>query len=71
MVSMNADFDAIVIGSGIASSHRTQIASGQQSGTSTGDAWRIAELEREVQELKHTNQILKKNVLCYWQQEKF
>ena len=38
---------------------RTEIDSGQRPGTSTGDAQRIAELEREVRELRRANEILK------------
>jgi transposase len=38
---------------------QAEIDSGQRSGTSTSDGQRIAELEREVRELRRANDILK------------
>src|SRR5205814_9549613 len=38
---------------------QVEIAGGQRPGTSTGDAQRIAELERENRELRRANEILK------------
>jgi transposase len=38
---------------------QAQVDCGQRSGTTTGDARRIAELEREVRELRRANEILK------------
>jgi transposase len=38
---------------------RAEVDSGQRPGTSTADAQRIAELEREVRELRRANDILK------------
>ena len=38
---------------------QAEIDSGQRPGTSTTDAQRIAELEREVRELRRANEILK------------
>jgi transposase len=38
---------------------RAEVDSGQRPGTSTADAQRIAELEREVRELRRANEILK------------
>jgi transposase len=38
---------------------QAQIDSGQRPGTSSEDARRIAELEREVRELRRANEILK------------
>ena len=38
---------------------QAEIDSGQRPGTSTADAQRIAELEREVRELRRANDILK------------
>jgi transposase len=39
--------------------NRAEIDSGRRAGTSTADARRIAELEREVRELRRANDILK------------
>ena len=39
--------------------NRTEIDSGRRPGTSTADAQRIAQLEREVRELRRANDILK------------
>ena len=38
---------------------QAEIDSGQRAGTSTADAQRLAELEREVRELRRANEILK------------
>jgi len=38
---------------------QAEIDGGRRPGTSTGDAQRIAELEREVRELRRSNDILK------------
>lgn len=38
---------------------RAEVDSGQRPGTSTVDAQRLAELEREVRELRRANEILK------------
>lgn len=38
---------------------QAEVDSGQRPGTSSGDAQRIAELEREVRELRRANEILK------------
>jgi transposase len=38
---------------------QVEIDSGQRAGTTTSDAQRIAELEREVRELRRANEILK------------
>jgi transposase len=38
---------------------QAEIDDGQRPGTSTGDAQKIAELEREVRELRRANEILK------------
>lgn len=38
---------------------QTEVNSGQRAGTSTSDAQRIKELEREVKELRRANDILK------------
>jgi transposase len=38
---------------------QAEVDSGARAGTSTGDAQRIAELEREVRELRRANEILK------------
>jgi transposase len=38
---------------------QAQVDSGQRPGTSSEDARRIAELEREVRELRRANEILK------------
>jgi len=38
---------------------QAEVDSGQRAGTTTGDARRIAELEREVRELRRANEILK------------
>ena len=38
---------------------RAEVDGGQRAGTSTADARRIAELEREVRELRRANEILK------------
>lgn len=38
---------------------QAEVDGGQRPGTSTGDAQRIAELEREVRELRRANDILK------------
>ena len=59
MANKETNFDTIVIGAGIGGSRQTQIDGGQRPGTSTGDARRIAELEREVRELRRANEILK------------
>jgi DNA-binding SARP family transcriptional activator len=58
MANKKTNFDPIVIDAGIGCSRRPQIAAGQRRGTINGDAWRIAELEREVRELRLANQIL-------------
>lgn len=39
--------------------NRTQVDAGRRPGTTTADAQRIAELEREVRELRRANDILK------------
>ena len=39
--------------------NRAEIDSGRRPGTSTADAQRIAQLEREVKELRRANDILK------------
>jgi transposase len=39
--------------------NQAEVDSGQRPGTSTGDAQRIVELEREVRELRRANDILK------------
>jgi transposase len=39
--------------------NRAEVDSGRRAGTSTADAQRIAELEREVRELRRANDILK------------
>lgn len=39
--------------------NRAEVDSGRRPGTSTADAQRIAELEREVRELRRANDILK------------
>jgi transposase len=38
---------------------QAEIDGGERSGTATGDSQRIAELEREVRELRRANEILK------------
>ncbi|MGW4798854.1 transposase, partial [Nonomuraea sp. NPDC004297] len=42
---------------------QAEVDRGQRPGTSTADAQRIAELEREVRELRRTNEILKSAAL--------
>jgi transposase len=39
--------------------NKAEVDSGQRPGTTTGDKKRIAELEREVRELRRANEILK------------
>ncbi len=39
--------------------NQAEVDSGRRAGTSTADAQRIAELEREVRELRRANDILK------------
>lgn len=38
---------------------QTEVDGGKRPGTSTSDAWRITELERENRELRRANEILK------------
>src|ERR1022692_2698680 len=61
MLNKETSLDAIVFGAGIGGSHQTPIDGGQRPGISTGDARRIAELEHEVRELQHSNEILRAN----------
>ena len=44
---------------------QAEVDSGQRAGTTTGDARRIAELEREVRELRRANEILKAASACF------
>lgn len=59
MANNRSDLDAAVIGAGIGGARHPQIDGRQPAGTGTGDARRIAELEREVRELRRANEILK------------
>jgi DNA-binding SARP family transcriptional activator len=59
MTDQETDFDTLVIGAGMGSGRRSRIDGVQQPRPSTGDARRIAELEREVRELRRANEILK------------
>ncbi len=59
MANKETNCDATVIGSGIGGGRHGQMHGRQRPGTSTADSLRIAELEREVQELRRANQILK------------
>lgn len=47
----------------MANSHETQIDNGRRLGIGTGDERRIAELEREVRELRRANEILKGGII--------
>jgi DNA-binding SARP family transcriptional activator len=59
MADKESDFGTIVIGAGLGGGRQPRIDSGQWPGTGTGDARRIAELEREVRQLRRANEILK------------
>jgi DNA-binding SARP family transcriptional activator len=59
MAIKKTNVDAVVVGAGVGGSRQTRIHGGQRPGTRTGDAWRIAELERELRELRRVNEILK------------
>lgn len=59
MVEMESRFGTAVIDAGIGGSRQTRIDGGHRPGNSTGDARRIAELEREVRQLRRANEILK------------
>jgi DNA-binding SARP family transcriptional activator len=50
---------AVAVGAGIGDSRQAHIDGGQRPGSGTPDAGRIAELEREVRQLRHANKILK------------
>ncbi|WBB63120.1 AfsR/SARP family transcriptional regulator [Streptomyces sp. WMMC500] len=59
MTNDRTNVDTMVIGAGSGGSCQPHTEGGQRMGTGTGDARRIAELEREVQELRRANEILK------------
>lgn len=59
MAKRRVDLDAIIVGVGVGGGRHTQVDGVQRPGASTGDALRIAELEREVRELRYVNEILK------------
>ena len=59
MANKKTNFGAIAVGAGTGGSRQTRIHGGQRQGTRTGNARRIAELERELRELRRANEILK------------
>jgi DNA-binding SARP family transcriptional activator len=59
MANEEISVDRPVIGGELAGGRPPQIDGGRPSGTAYGDARRIAELEREVWELRRTNEFLK------------
>lgn len=59
MANGNTSFDTVVIGPGISGGRGPQRAGDQRPEINAGDARRIAELEREVRELRRSNEILK------------
>ena len=48
---------------------RAQVDSGKRSGVTSAERERVKELEREVQELKRANEILRKASVCFAQAE--
>ena len=58
MLDKKADFDAIIIGARTGGILPAQIDNAQRPETGIEDARRIAELEREVRELRRTNEVL-------------
>lgn len=59
MTDEESNVDTIAIGTGLGAGRQSQIDGGQRPGPSNGVARRIAELEREVWELRRTNELLK------------
>ena len=59
MAEKKPNFGTIAIGAGIGDSRQTQLDGGQRPGGCTGDVRRIAELEREVRQLRRANEVLK------------
>jgi DNA-binding SARP family transcriptional activator len=59
MTNQRTNVNTIVIETGTADGRQSQIDDGRRPGGSDGDAQRIAELEREVRELRRANEILK------------
>ncbi len=59
MTNDRTNVDTMVIGAGLGGSCQSHTDGGHRTGTGNGDARRIAELEREVQELRRANEILK------------
>jgi len=59
MTNKETEFDTLVIGAGMDDGLQPQIDDGRRPGSGTGAARRIAELEREVRELRRANEILK------------
>lgn len=59
MAKEKHNFGTIATGAGTGDSCHMQIDCGQRPGSRTGDAQRIAELEREVRQLRRANAILK------------
>jgi DNA-binding SARP family transcriptional activator len=59
MVKKKYGLGAVAVSAGIGDSRQARIDSGQRPGNGTPDARRIAELEHEVRQLRHANEILK------------
>ncbi|WP_199487350.1 AfsR/SARP family transcriptional regulator [Actinomadura spongiicola] len=59
MTNEKTNVDTMVIGAERGGGHRSRIDGGRRSGHGNGDARRIAELEREVRELRRANEMLK------------
>jgi DNA-binding SARP family transcriptional activator len=59
MANERAELDTTSAGAGIGGGRHPQIDGRARPGSSTGEAGRIAELEREVRELRRANEILK------------
>src|SRR3569833_4374240 len=61
MTNKETELDTLGIGAGMDDGLQPQIDDGRRPGSGTGAARRIAELEREVRELRRANEILKVN----------
>jgi DNA-binding SARP family transcriptional activator len=59
MAEEKPGLDALVVSAGMGDSRQAHIDGGQRPGNGPPDARRIAELEREVRQLRHANEILK------------